>query len=67
MNVKTAPNAPGRLGEPVDLVEIRSYLIELDSWLDARRGELESFDEAVQASEHADQLTADIALGLQLW
>ena len=63
MNVKTAPNAPGRLG----LVEIRSYLIELDGWLDARRGELESLDEAVQASEHADQLTADIALGLQLW
>ena len=67
MSPRTAPNAPGRLGEPVDLMELRTYLIELDGWLDARRGELEALDEAVRTSEHAEALTPDIALGLQLW
>lgn len=67
MSAIVAPNAPGRLGEPVDVLALRQYLIELDQWLDARRRELESLDEAVRASEHADDLTPDIALGLQLW
>lgn len=67
MSPLAAPQAPGRLGEPVDIGQLRSYLIALDGWLDARRGELEALDEAVRASEHADDLTPDIALGLQLW
>lgn len=67
MSPQTAPEAPGRLGEPVDILQLRSYLIGLDTWLDARRSELESLDEAVRASENADDLTPDIALGLQLW
>lgn len=62
-----APTAPGRLGEPVDAGQLRTYLIELDRWLDARRAELEALDEAVRASDHPDELTPDVALGLQLW
>lgn len=62
-----APDAPGRLGEPVDVGQLRSYLIELDRWLDGRRAELEALDEAVRASDHPDDLTPDVALGLQLW
>lgn len=62
-----APAAPGRLGEPIDILQLRSYLIALDAWLDARRSELESLDEVVRASPNAEALTPDIALGLQLW
>lgn len=67
MNAHIAPPAPGRLGEPVDVLALRSYLIALDGWLDARRAELEALDEAVRASQHSDELTPDVALGLQLW
>lgn len=67
MSPTTAPAAPGRLGEPVDVTQLRAYLIALDGWLDARRAELAALDEAVRASEHPDDLTPDVALGLQLW
>lgn len=67
MSPAAAPAAPGRLGEPIDVLQLRSYLIALDGWLDARRGELEALDEAVRASAHSDELTPDIALSLQLW
>jgi len=67
MSTQSAPVAPGRLGQPVDPLELRTYLIALDGWLDARRAEIETLDEAVRASEHSDDLTPDIALGLQLW
>ncbi|MGI5950261.1 MAG: hypothetical protein ACOX61_00210 [Brooklawnia sp.] len=62
-----APAAPGRLGEPIDVLQLRSYLIALDAWLDARRAELESLDEVVRTNPNADALTPDVALGLQLW
>jgi len=67
MSPTTAPAAPGRLGEPIDAIQLRTYLIALDGWLDTRRAELAALDEAVRASEHSDDLTPDVALGLQLW
>ena len=67
MSPVNAPDAPGRLGEAVDPLQLRSYLIALDKWLEARRSELEALDVAVQESEHADELTRDMALSLQLW
>ncbi len=67
MSAVTAPVAPGRLGEAVDVLALRGYLIALDGWLDGRRAELEALDEAVRASKHSDELTPDMALGLQLW
>lgn len=67
MSPAAAPAAPGRLGEPIDVLQLRGYLVALDGWLDARRAELEALDEAVRTSEHSDDLTPDIALGLQLW
>jgi len=37
MSPVNAPDAPGRLGEAVDPLQLRSYLIALDKWLEARR------------------------------
>lgn len=67
MSPVTAPEAPGRLGEAIDVLQLRSYLIDLDKWLEARRSELEALDVAVQESEHVNDLTRDMALSLQLW
>lgn len=67
MSGVSAPQAPGRLGEAIDVPALRSYLIEVDKWLEARRAELEALDLAVQDSDQADDLTRDMALGLQLW
>ncbi len=67
MSPSIAPQAPGRLGEAADLLELRSYLVALDTWLENRRSELDTLDLAVQESEHVDELTRDMALSLQLW
>ncbi|WP_341728852.1 hypothetical protein [Brooklawnia sp.] len=67
MSPVNAPEAPGRLGEAIDTLQLRSYLIALDKWLEARRSELGALDVAVQESEHVDELTRDMALSLQLW
>lgn len=62
-----APAAPGRLGEPIDPQRFLTYLNELTGWITSRREELDELDAAVQRSEHATELTADIRLGLALW
>lgn len=67
MSGSSAPAAPGRLGQPVDVISIRNYLVALDEWLDARRAEIDELDAVVRAGDRADELTPDIALGLQLW
>lgn len=62
----TAPQAPGKLGQAVDANVMRGYLGALDSWLVARRSELDTLDEAVRAN-NAQPLIGDVMLGLQLW
>lgn len=67
MSIVNSPQAPGVLGKPVEVNEFDRYLSALSEWLKNRLAELEALDAAVQQSRHADDLTRDITLGLQLW
>ncbi|MFW6598433.1 hypothetical protein ACQBAU_07760 [Propionibacteriaceae bacterium Y2011] len=62
----SAPKAPGRMGHPVDVFEMRSYLDDLHRWLQLRRQELDEVDTAIQASK-VGELTGDIMLSMMLW
>lgn len=62
----SAPAAPGRIGEAVDTVSMRTYLDALHSWIQLRRSELDEIDQAIQ-SAGADELTGDILLSMTLW
>ncbi len=62
-----APAAPGQLGEQIEPMRLLTYLSDLGTWLTSRRAELDELDAAVQASDHAAELTGDIRLGLTLW
>lgn len=62
-----APQPPGRLGERVDPPQLRGYLIAMDGWLEARKGELDAIDEVAQNAANADELTPDIRLSMSLW
>lgn len=62
-----APEAPGRLGAPLDPREALDYLAALRSWCARRRTELERLDEAALASPHRDALTGDVQLAMALW
>ena len=66
-----APNAPGKLGEPVEAVLAQRYLAALESWVRLRRHELDELDAAVLAgtgpSADTARLTSDIALSLMVW
>src|SRR5690606_8164415 len=61
-----APQAPGSLGQPVDVLAMRRYLDQLHTWLQLRRAELDEIDQAVQAAKE-DSLTGDIMLSMMLW
>ena len=62
-----APQAPGRLGAPVEPDEMQRYLQLLDEWLRARRSELEELDAAALSSERKAELTSDMTLSMALW
>jgi|GEM_PF-254372 len=62
-----APQPPGGLGQRVEPTHLRSYLIAMDGWLEARKGELDAIDEVAQNAAHADELTPDIRLSMSLW
>ena len=63
----TAPQAPGRLGQAVDPVELAAYLDQLGAWRDRRRTELDELDRAALAAPDAASLTADVTLSMALW
>lgn len=63
----TAPQAPARLGQPVEPAAMLRYLEELGQWLDVRRGELDELDRAALAAEDPHALTGDIMLSMALW
>ncbi|WP_255372107.1 hypothetical protein [Cellulosimicrobium sp. CUA-896] len=67
MTRPVAPEAPGRLGEAIPAADLMRYLGELESWLDARRTELDRLDAAAQAAAAPDAYTADLVLALSLW
>ncbi len=62
-----APDAPARLGEPVEPAEMLRYLADLGEWRERRRDELDELDRAALASAEADELTADVTLSMALW
>lgn len=63
----SAPDAPGRLGEALDPAQAGRYLGELQSWVEARKAELDQIDQVVMSSKDRDQLTGDVALCMTLW
>jgi hypothetical protein len=62
-----APEAPGRLGQPVEVMAMQAYLTQLDSWVRYRKDELDELDAAALASPRKDELTDDMALSMALW
>jgi hypothetical protein len=62
-----APEAPGRLGEPVEVMAMQAYLTDLDSWVRYRRDELDELDAAALSSPRKDELTDDMTLSMALW
>lgn len=63
----TAPQAPGRIGQAIEPMAVATYLADLLTWVDTRKQELDSLDQAVQASRCSEELTRDVALNLQIW
>jgi hypothetical protein len=63
----TAPNAPGRLGAPLDPRAAASYLEALGRWREDRKRELDQLDQAALAARDGAQLTGDIMLSMALW
>ena len=66
MSAVTAPQAPGRLNEPVQPQAMVGYLGELDAWVAARRSELAAIDAEILGRKLA-VLTDDLQLSLALW
>ena len=62
-----APAAPGRLGEPVEVMAMQAYLTELDAWVRFRKDELDELDAAALASPRKNELTGDMTLSMALW
>jgi hypothetical protein len=62
-----APEAPGRLGEPVEVMAMQAYLTALDSWVRYRKDELDELDAAALTSPRKDELTDDMTLSMALW
>jgi len=62
-----ALDAPGRLGEPVEVMAMQTYLTGLDSWVRFRKQELDELDAAALSSPRKDELTGDMTLSMALW
>lgn len=63
----TAPNAPGKLGTPVEVQEAMNYLGLLGAWIQQRRTELDALDATILATPDRAQLTNDMMLSLSVW
>lgn len=63
----TAPNAPGRIGSPVDVQAAMTYLGLLGGWITSRRAELDELDATILNSPDRAQLTNDMMLSLSVW
>lgn len=62
-----APDAPARMGEPVEPTAMLRYLEALGAWRDARRTELDELDRLALASRDAVALAPDVTLSMALW
>ena len=63
----TAPNAPGKLGTPVEVQDAMTYLGLLGAWIQQRRTELDALDATILATPDRSQLTNDMMLSLSVW
>jgi hypothetical protein len=63
----TAPDAPARMGEPVEPTAMLRYLEALGAWRDARRQELDELDRLALASPDSAALAPDVTLAMALW
>src|SRR5690606_4068067 len=61
-----APAPPGALGVAAEPGELMTYLADLQTWLDARRADLDRLDAAARRSA-VEGVTADVVLALTLW
>lgn len=61
-----APSAPGRLGEPIQVLAAQSYLAGLGEWRTARKAELDRLDRAALEAGNSSA-TGDIMLSMALW
>lgn len=62
-----APEAPARMGEPVEPTAMLRYLEALGSWREGRRRELAELDRLALASPDAASLGGDVTLSMALW
>lgn len=62
-----APTAPGRLGQPLDVAEAQTYILDLDDWVRARRSDLDQLDEAALAAGRGDEIASDMTLSMAIW
>ncbi len=62
-----APEAPGRLGQPVDVNAAFAYLRDLGVWVDKRKQELDALDAAALASTERDRYGRDMLVSMALW
>ena len=62
-----APEAPGKLGQAVEVMAMQTYLAELDSWVRYRKDELDELDAAALASPRKNELSGDMTLSMALW
>ena len=62
-----APEAPGRLGQAVEVMAMQAYLTDLEGWVRYRKDELDELDSAALSSPHKDELTDDMTLSMALW
>ena len=67
MSPVRAPDAPGKLGEAVEVMAMQTYLAELDSWVRYRKDELGELDAAALASPRRNELSGDMTLSMALW
>jgi hypothetical protein len=63
----SAPNAPGRLGAPLDPLAAAGYVDALGRWREDRKRELDQLDQAALTARDGADLTGDILLSMALW
>jgi hypothetical protein len=63
----TAPVAPGRMGQALDMRAAQVYVDELGRWRDGRRRELDELDKGALQAATGSSATGDILLSMALW
>ncbi|HRW17765.1 MAG TPA: hypothetical protein P5181_02855 [Dermatophilaceae bacterium] len=62
-----APEAPGRLGQPLGVDAAFAYLRDLGVWRDKRKEELDALDAVALQSSERDRFSRDMLVSMALW